>query len=248
MARAVLQDQQRVLLQQERQLASELQTCLVGFEGADAYATTLRQVTDALDELFLLVIVGEFNAGKSACINALLHENVLEEGAVPTTTEIIIVRYGQKDERHQRDRALLEVHYPADFLRDISIVDTPGVNAVLREHERITEEFIPRSDLILFITSVDRPFTQSERVFLERIRTWGKKVVIVLNKIDILKTLSELTEVVDFVRSNCKNLLGFEPEIFPVSALQAQKARTAIGHEAVDLWESSSFGALEEYL
>src|ERR1700730_3210465 len=120
MARGGLQEQQRRLLQQERQIVSELQTCLVGFEGADAYATTLRQVTDALDDLFLLVIVGEFNAGKSACINALLHEIVLEEGAVPTTTEIMIVRYGQKDERHQRDRALLEVHYPADFLQDIS--------------------------------------------------------------------------------------------------------------------------------
>src|SRR5258708_6481009 len=95
MARVVLQEQQRELLRQERQIASELQACLFGFEGADAYATTLRQVTDTLDEMFLLVVVGEFNAGKSACINALLHENVLEEGVVqadlpalnsPTTT------------------------------------------------------------------------------------------------------------------------------------------------------------------
>lgn len=248
MARAVLQEQQRRLLQQERHIASELQTCLVGFEGADAYAATLRQMTDALDDLFLLVIVGEFNAGKSACINALLHENVLEEGVIPTTHEITIVRYGSKNEHHQRDNALLEVLYPADFLQDISIVDTPGVNAILREHERLTEEFIPRSDLILFITSVDRPFTQSERMFMERIRNWGKKVVIVLNKIDILQSRSALAEVVDFVRENCKNLLGFQPEIFPVSALQAQQARTAIGHEAVTRWESSRFGALEEYL
>ena len=248
MARAILQEQQRRLLQQERQIAGELQTCLVGFEGADAYAVTLRQVTDALDDLFLLVIVGEFNAGKSACINALLHENVLEEGVIPTTHEITVVRYGSKNEHHQRDNALLEVLYPADFLQDISIVDTPGVNAIVREHERLTEEFIPRSDLILFITSVDRPFTQSERLFMERIRNWGKKVVIVLNKIDILQSQSALAEVVGFVRENCKNLLGFQPEIFPVSALQAQQARTAIGHEAVTRWESSRFGALEEYL
>ncbi len=248
MARAVLQEQQRRLLQQERQIAGELQTCLVGFEGADAYAATLRQVTDALDDLFLLVIVGEFNAGKSACINALLHENVLEEGVIPTTHEITMVRYGSKNEHHQRENALLEVLYPADFLQDISIVDTPGVNAIVREHERLTEEFIPRSDLILFITSVDRPFTQSERLFMERIRNWGKKVVIVLNKIDILQSQSALAEVVGFVRENCKNLLGFQPEIFPVSALQAQQARTAIGHEAVTRWESSRFGALEEYL
>lgn len=248
MAKTVLQEQQRDLLQQERQIANELQTCLFGFEGADAYAATLRQVASALDELFLLVIVGEFNAGKSACINALLHANVLEEGVVPTTTQITMLRYGEQNEQHQRDHSLLELHYPADFLQDISIVDTPGVNAILRKHERLTEEFVPRSDLILFVTSVDRPFTQSERTFLERIRNWGKKVIIVLNKIDMLQTPEALMEVVTFVRENCKNLLDFQPEIFPVSALLAQQARTAIGHSAVELWESSRFGPLEEYL
>ena len=248
MARVVLQEQQRELLRQERQIASELQACLFGFEGADAYATTLRQVTDTLDEMFLLVVVGEFNAGKSACINALLHENVLEEGVVPTTSQIIIMRYGEKSEQSQSERALLELHYPADFLQDISIVDTPGTNAIEREQERLTEEFIPRSDLILFITSVDRPFTESERAFMERIRTWEKKVIIVLNKIDILQTAEGLVEVESFVRENCRHLLGFQPEIFPVSALQAQQARTAIGHRAVELWESSRFGPLEDYL
>src|SRR5215469_10217810 len=248
MARVVLQEQQRELLRQERQIASELQACLFGFEGADAYATTLRQVTDTLDEMFLLVVVGEFNAGKSACINALLHENVLEEGVVLTTSQITIMRYGEKSEQSQRERALLELHYPADFLQDISIVDTPGTNAIKREHERLTVEFIPRSDLILFITSVDRPFTESERAFMERIRTWGKKVIIVLNKIDILQTAEGLVEVESFVRENCRHLLGFQPELFPVSALQAQQARTAIGHRAVELWESSRFGPLEDYL
>src|SRR5579864_6163982 len=225
MARVVLQEQQRDLLRQERQIANELQACLFGFEGADAYATTLQQVTAALDELFLLVVVGEFNAGKSACINALLRTDALEEGVIPTTTQITIIRYGEQSEQRQRENAILELHNSADFLQDISIVDTPGVNAVLREHERLTEEFVPRSDLILFITSVDRPFTQSERLFLERIRTWGKKVVIVLNKIDMLRNPKEMQQVMNFVRDNCKQLLGFQPDIFPVSALLAQKAR-----------------------
>lgn len=244
----VLQEQQRDLLQEERRIASELQSCLVGFEGADIYSTTLRQVTTALDELFLLVMVGEFNAGKSACINALLHNEILEEGVTPTTHQITMLRYGEPQQRRLRDGAILELSYPTDFLRDITIVDTPGVNAVLREHDRLTEDFIPRSDLILFVTSVDRPFTESERAFMERIRKWGKKVVLVLNKIDLLRTPEALSEVVAFVRENCKNLLEFQPEIFPVSALCAQQSRTAIGHEAIRLWETSGFGALENYL
>ena len=248
MVQAILQNQQRRMLQEERRIASQLQTCLVGFEGADAYVTTLRQVTNALDDLFLLVIVGEFNAGKSACINALLRSEVLEEGVVPTTHQVTIVRYGQQNVQHQVEQNILEIENTAEFLRDISIVDTPGVNAVLREHERLTEEFVPRSDLILFITSVDRPFTQSERMFMERIRTWGKKVIVILNKIDMLRTPSALEEVLAFVRDNCKNLLGFQPEIFPVSALLAQRALAATGQETLQLWEQSRFGKLEEYL
>jgi small GTP-binding protein len=244
----VLQQQQRDLLIRERQIAGDLQTFLAGSNETDAYRTTLQQVSMALEDLFLLVIVGEFNAGKSACINALLHAPVLEEGVIPTTQQVTMLRYGAANQHQQREAALLEISYPADFLQDISIVDTPGVNAVLREHERLTEDFVPRSDLILFVTSVDRPFTESERAFLQRIRNWGKKIVIILNKVDILQTPQALNHVLDFVRENCRTLLGFQPDIFPVSALMAQRAHQAVGHEAIRLWEQSRFNKLEEYL
>lgn len=245
----ILQEQQRELLQRERGLVSELQTSLARFAEIDpAHVKTLRQVMTALDELFLLVIVGEFNAGKSAIINALLRAAVLEEGVIPTTEAITLLRYGEQAERKTSAQGTLDIRHPADFLRDITIVDTPGVNAVLRHHEQLTEEFIPRCDLVLFIASVDRPFTESERAFLERMRTWGKKVIIVLNKIDLLRTPQALQEVTEFVRENCKSLLGFEPQIFPVSALDAQQAGAESGPEAIRLWEQSHFGALEHFL
>src|SRR5207302_10984501 len=98
----VLQEQQRNLLLQERRIASELQACLVGFEEADAYARPLQQVTTALDELFLLVIVGEFNAGKSACINALLHADVLEVGLIPTTHQLTMLSSGDPNAKRLR--------------------------------------------------------------------------------------------------------------------------------------------------
>ena len=83
---------------------------------------------------------------------------------------------------------------PVELLRKISIVDTPGTNAIMREHEALTAEFIPRSDLVLFITSADRPFTESERNFLTQIKEWGKKIVLVVNKIDILNSDARCTE------------------------------------------------------
>src|SRR5947209_5499314 len=102
--------------------------------------------------------------------------------------------------------------------------------------------------MIMLVTSADRPFTQSERVFLEGIRSWDKKVMIVLNKADLYRTQADLANAMAFIHDNCKRLLGFQPEIFPVSVLQAQQSHTAIGHEAIRLWESSRIGALEDYL
>jgi small GTP-binding protein len=248
MAKIDVREQRRDILQQERQIANALQACLVGTEGVSAHATTLEQVIASLNELFLLVIVGEFNSGKSALINALLRAPVLEEGVTPTTAKITKIRYGEQIRQIQLDRETVEQFYPADFLRNISIVDTPGINAVLREHERMTRDFIPHSDLILLVTSADRPFTESERAFLEGIRSWDKKVMIVLNKADLYRTQADLANAVTFIHDNCKRLLGFQPEIFPVSVLQAQQSHTAVGHEAIRLWESSRIGALEDYL
>lgn len=248
MAKIDVREQRRDILQQERQIANALQACLVVTEGVNAHATTLEQIITSLNELFLLVIVGEFNSGKSALINALLRTPVLAEGVTPTTAKITKIRYGEQIRQIQLDRETDEQFYPADFLRNISIVDTPGINAVLREHERMTRDFIPHSDLILLITSADRPFTESERAFLEGIRSWDKKVMIVLNKADLYRTQADLANAVTFIHDNCKRLLGFQPEIFPVSVLQAQQSHTAVGHEAIRLWESSRIGALEDYL
>ncbi len=75
-----------------------------------------------------------------------------------------------------------------EILRQCHLVDTPGTNALDRSHEALTTHYVPRADLVLFVTSADRPFSESERVFLEQIREWGKKVVVAVNKIDILKT------------------------------------------------------------
>lgn len=246
---SVLQEQQRLLLRQERNLVGELHTHLAQFVEIDpAHVRTLQQVMTALDELFLLVIVGEFNAGKSATINALLRAPVMEVGVIPTTRAVTMIRYGEQKERRTREKGMLDVSYPAEFLRDITIVDTPGVNAVLREHEKLTGDFIPRSDLVLFVASVDRPFTESERVFLERTRAWDKKIVMVLNKIDLLHNSAELQEIENFVSDNCKALLGFTPQIFPISALNAQQSQQSTNADARNLWEKSGFGPLEHFL
>jgi hypothetical protein len=142
-----------------------------------------------------------------------------------------------------RDAALHIITAPAPILRDIHIVDTPGTNAIIREHEAITADFVPRSDMVLFVTSADRPFTETERAFLEQVRGWGKKVVVVINKIDILEE-PEVEEVRAFVADSARALLGFGPEIFPVSSRLALKGKQG----DPGAWAASRFEALERYI
>jgi small GTP-binding protein len=231
------------LLREERKALARLRTALVRFNAAAEHQAALDRSIEQLDELFLLVIVGEFNSGKSAFINALIGTTVAAEGVTPTTAQINILQYGDTATRELKESNLLVITAPAPILRDIHIVDTPGTNAIIREHEAITQEFVPRSDLVLFVTSADRPFTETERAFLEQVRAWGKKVVLVINKIDIL-TPAQVNEIVAFVADSARNLLGFSPEIFPVSARLALKAKQ--GDPAS--WAASRFEALEHFI
>ena len=193
-----LQDQ----LAKGRQLLAELRHALAryGVNPADeaALAASIRQ----LDEFFLLVVVGEFNAGKSAFINALVGQPVLQEGVTPTTAAIHVLKHGDTVAHGIDEDGLQVITAPADLLRDVHIVDTPGTNAVMREHERLTADFVPRADLVLFVTSADRPFTETERAFLETIRGWGKKIVVVINKVDIFERAGDVEEVAR-IRARC---------------------------------------------
>ena len=245
----VLDERRREQVREERALLEELRVLLAGFDATADDLQTLRDAVATLDEMFLLVVVGEFNAGKSAVINALVGETVAEEGITPTTTTVTVLRHGETRGARATAAHVVEKTHPAPFLRTISIVDTPGTNAIIRRHEEITERFAPRADLVLFVTSADRPFTESERAFMERLRGWGKSVVVVLNKTDLLTGAAQVDQLVSFIRDNARTLLGFDPQVIPVSArlaLQAQSIENAATR--AELLRVSGFEALRRYV
>lgn len=91
--------------------------------------------------------------------------------------------------------------------------------------------------------------TESERQFMERIRDWGKKVIIALNKVDILENEAALDEVRAFVLKHAEDVLGFRPEFFPVSARLAQQAKASTDPAEVQrLLAASKIEALEQYI
>ncbi|RLN30223.1 hypothetical protein C2845_PM05G24250 [Panicum miliaceum] len=142
----------------------------------------------------------------------------------------------------------------------MNLVDTPGTNVILQRQQRLTEEYVPRADLILFVLSSDRPLTESEVGFLQYIQQWKKKVVFVLNKLDLYRNNNELEEATAFVKENAKKLLNTEDvTLFPVSSRFALEAKLSYSKnsggkhlmEAMfsdPIWRTSKFYELENYL
>jgi len=241
-------------------LAQDARTLLA--KGLDALARVgiqteaLQQALLDLEGPFLLVVAGEFNSGKSSLLNALLGSDFLKEGVTPTTERIHLISYGPEARLQPQSPEVALVELPHPLLKEVRLVDTPGTNAILQHHQVLTQKFLPRADLILFVTSADRPFTQSEADFLGFIRAWGKKVVLIVNKIDLLSA-AELQQVLEFVRKGADQTLGHVPPIFAVSARRARKGEAAshipeleahirwvLAHEATRLKLGSPLGVL----
>jgi small GTP-binding protein len=240
----ILNPEQEALLKRTRDTLGRLRDALADIGAPTADRTALADSIRQVDELFLLVVAGEFNAGKSAFVNALLGYKLLAEGVTPTTSQIHLLKHGEEASQTPVEKGIWVQTAPVEILKNVNIVDTPGTNAIMREHEALTAEFIPRSDLVLFLTSADRPFTESERAFLSQIRDWGKKTVLIINKIDILDGDQALAEVVEFAGSSANKLVGDIAAVFPVSALLAKKAKAG----DPQLWEKSGFGPLEDFI
>ena len=91
-----LDETRRALLADERRLLGELRDWLVRLGAPEEQRQALADSLEQLEEPFLLVVVGEFNAGKSAFINALLGQKALEEGVTPTTARVGLLRHGEQ--------------------------------------------------------------------------------------------------------------------------------------------------------
>jgi small GTP-binding protein len=248
----VLSRQQAELVALERRLVLTARDALVGAEGSRDDLDRLARLVDEMDELFLLVIVGEYNAGKSTFINALLGDDVFDTGDLPTTRAISILRHGEPRPPEPLGEHTMLHHYPLDVLRDLEIVDTPGTNSIERMEEEITRGFVPRADLVLFVTSLLQPLTASELAFLAHIREWGKKVIFVVNGVDRRNSDEQIERVREYLtREVAARLGGPPPTTYFISALRALREKLAARGERAEPPPPDprdEFPALERYL
>jgi len=224
----VLTRQQGEIVALERQLVLRVRDALASSDGSRADIERLAALIGEMDELFLLVVVGEYNSGKSTFINALLGDEVFAMGDLPTTRAISILRHGDAGPPERIGDNMYLYHYPLDLLRDLHIVDTPGTNSIERMEEALTREFVPRADLVLFVTSLLQPLTASELDFLAHIREWGKKVVFIVNGVDRRNSDEQIDRVREYLTREIQARLGAaKPALYFISALQSLRGKVS---------------------
>jgi ribosome biogenesis GTPase A len=189
-------------------------------------------LTDRLAHLqsaALFVIVGEVKSGKSSFVNALLGEEVCEVAPDPCTAGIQELVYGDVPNKITLGDHWERVYLPKPVLREITIVDTPGTNSIITNHQTITENYIPQSDLVIFVFPAKNPHTGTPWEFLALIRNdWHRKTVFVLQQAD-LASQHELSTNQERVKQYARQRNVQNPLVFTVSAKREKEGASDSG-------------------
>ncbi|MBD2113609.1 MULTISPECIES: dynamin family protein [Cyanophyceae] len=209
---------------------------------------TTHNLRRNINEPFLFVVVGEVKAGKSSFVNALLDAEVCATDIEPCTDSIQQIIYAEQEFVEQVEPNLRKIGRPIPILQDISIVDTPGTNTVVAEHQIITERYIPNSDLTFFVLFGKNPYQKSAWDFLDFVSAeWRKKVVFILQQADLLRP-PDLQTNIERVKEYAYQKQIKAPIIFPTSAALEQEGDTAnSGFEPVRQYIQAMVSSGESY-
>ena len=249
-----------ILLESHKQAKREI---IARFQQLAEVADAVGMVTLARDirttripklesERFHLVVLGEFNHGKSTFVNALLGADILPTGITPTTASInhvvyaatptarVVLTSGESKHLeptqlkewvtvaggHASEVAYVELGYPSPLLQNhVVLVDTPGVNDLNEQRAEVTYGYVPRADAVVFLLDAGQALKDSEREFLRSrvLESARDRLIFVLGKMDMLSP-DERLAVIDYVKTGIA-ALATEPVLFPLSAKDWAKTK-----------------------
>ncbi|HEX7838833.1 MAG TPA: dynamin family protein, partial [Kofleriaceae bacterium] len=205
--------------QAKREIVARLQQLaeLADAVGMITLARDLRttRIPKLESERFHLVVLGEFNHGKSTFVNALLGSDILPTGITPTTASINHVVWAQQPTArvvltsgeskyldpqqlkewvtvaggHASEVAYVELGFPSDLVKNqVVLVDTPGVNDLNEQRAEVTYGYVPRADAVVFLLDAGQALKDSEREFLRSrvLESARDRLIFVLGKMDML--------------------------------------------------------------
>ena len=195
-----------------------------------------------------VAITGQFSAGKSTFLNALLARNILPTGITPVTSKVNFINYGEEyklkityysgaqefapiesiaDFTDQREHEMKDIKYltlyaPMDILKDISFVDTPGLNSQSQGDTDTTRRVLRDVGGIIWLTLIDNAGKLSEAEVLEEyMQHFKNKSLCVLNQKDKL-TPEQVETTTKYVREKFSKYFA---QVTPISARMALESR-----------------------
>lgn len=214
-------------LQRYKLAIASLLTQLESFAQAidsSSLVKTVQNLQENINQPFLFVVIGEVKAGKSSFINALLESGeICEVGADPRTNMVakIVHTDGEGYIRESKPGELREIGRPVPILQQVAIVDTPGTNSPFQQHEDITKEFIPNSDLVVFVFFSKNPYTNTAWSLVDFAhREWKKPVIFVLQQADLADE-RELQASLHYIQQEAQQRQIQHPQVFATSAKTA---------------------------
>lgn len=241
----------------------EILDAAITYQFAESERLANELLFDIEKNQYTFIVVGEFSTGKSSFVNAIMGQSILPVGITPTTATINILKYGQEATRvHYKDGKVEElqsqqlnqfiasqltniedidyliINRPLDFLRDdVIVIDTPGLNDLNETRVDITYNYIPRSDVVLFMLDCRMPLRKSEFDYITQALLMNglDRIIFIANFADDVPE-EELDGIVDKIQRQLTEALSISDiTVIPFSAQEAIEGKQLNDEELLDI-------------
>ena len=207
----------------------------------------LAEIDSSLGAPFLFVVCGEVNAGKSTLLNGLFGHDFCKVSVLPETDRVLWYQSGSPS-HDSTVKPLLEKRFrPLHFLKNFHLVDTPGTNSTVKDHQAVTAEFFPAADLILIVFPITNPWGAATWNFLSELSPDSlTRVALVIQQAD-QREAGDIKVTLGHLADLAMKRLGCVPPIFAVSGKTACEAKRSVPFRK-DLFEKSGYSELESFI
>jgi GTPase Era involved in 16S rRNA processing len=225
-----------------------------GIAGLAAETTTdlgdglpLAEIEKELRSPFVFVVSGEVNAGKSTLLNGLFGHDLCRVSALPETDRVLRYQHAAAARDVESGPRLKECYRPLDFLRDFTLIDTPGTNSSAQDHQEIIARLLPSADLILFVFPVSNPWGAATWNLISALAPEAlKRVAIIIQQAD-QREAKDIRVILGHLADLSMKRIGQVPPIFAVSGKLAYEAKRATPFAAERL-KASGYPDLEHFI